>query len=73
MEAQQKETRSALGAREGRRSYYDSFEHVVDEQLRSEWHRDNRYGPEGHEDNRARWEQGKEERGKEVGGDREGK
>lgn len=56
MEAQQKETRSALGAREGRRSYYDSFEHVVDEQLRSEWHRDNRYGPEGHEDNRARWE-----------------
>ncbi|XP_047478606.1 A disintegrin and metalloproteinase with thrombospondin motifs adt-1-like isoform X2 [Penaeus chinensis] len=54
MKAQQEETRAALGSREGRRSYYDSFEHVVDEQLRSEWHRDNRYGPEGHEDNRAR-------------------
>lgn len=30
-------TRAAMGERTGLRSYYDSYEHVVDSHMRSEW------------------------------------
>ncbi|KAG7165213.1 A disintegrin and metalloproteinase with thrombospondin motifs adt-1-like 3 [Homarus americanus] len=43
---QEEEERAALGSRPERRSYYDSYEHVVDSRMRSEWgsdHHNNRY------------------------------
>lgn len=33
----EQEARAAMGERTGLRSYYDSYEHVVDSHLRSEW------------------------------------
>ncbi|XP_069944099.1 A disintegrin and metalloproteinase with thrombospondin motifs adt-1-like isoform X1 [Cherax quadricarinatus] len=37
LQQQQQETRALLGLRQERQSYYDSYEHVVDSRIRSEW------------------------------------